>query len=70
MDMDVVLSYRRKVYKVSKDSWVVTVPPEWVRNVLLRRSGSNEVELSVLADGSILIRPAGIRKADVSNEGI
>lgn len=60
--MEAIVTYRRKVYKVSKDSWVVTVPPEWVgalekRGAVKTERGGFEVRVNILQDGNLLIEP-------------
>ena len=58
---EVVVEFDRKVYKVSGDSWVVTVPIEWVRALEARGAKKDgkgyRVKVSVLSDGSLLVIP-------------
>ena len=59
--MGIVITYERKVYKVSSDSWALTVPREWVdaarsRGIVTDKGGVL-VKVHVLSDGNLLVEP-------------
>ena len=45
----------RRVFAQGAYSWVVTLPPIWVRHHKLERY--SEVEMEIAHDGSLVIRP-------------